>query len=343
MPPDSPLRGPISLIKASGERAAAVVQDLLALARRSVPSSEILNLNRIVEESLESPEFRAMKKQNPEIRVETNLQRDLLNLAGSRVHLSKALMNLIANAAEAMPDGGTIVVETANRYADSPVAGFDMVAKGEYAVLTVKDSGARIEEEDLSRIFEPFYIKKVIGRSGSGLGMAVVWGTVKDHGGYINVKSGKDSGSSFELLFPATRRALPDQTAKLSYEEYTGNGQLILVVDDAKEQREIAAKILLRLGYRPETVSSGEEAVDFVSQRKPDLILLDMIMGEGIDGFETYRKILNIIPGQKAIVISGYSETERVRKTLSLGAGKYIRKPYTIEMLGMAIKKELET
>ena len=202
MTPDSPLRGPISTIKASGERAAAVVQDLLTLARRGVPVSETLNLNRIVEEYLESPGFRKMESNHPRIRVETNLQEDLLNMTGSRVHLSTTLVNLIANAAEAMPDGGTVVVKTENRYADAPVAGFDTVAEGEYVVLTVEDSGVGIEEEDLARIFEPFYTKKVMGRSGSGLGMAVVWGTVKDHGGYINAKSDKDSGSIFELFFP---------------------------------------------------------------------------------------------------------------------------------------------
>ena len=100
--------------------------------------------------------------------------------------------------------------------------------------------------------------------------------------------------------------------------------------------------MLLRLGYHPESVASGEEAVDFVSESKPDLILLDMIMDPGIDGFETYRKILKINPGQKAIIVSGYSETEQVRKTLSLGAGRYLRKPCTFETIGMAIKMELE-
>ena len=342
MTPDSPLRGPISTIKASGERAAAVVQDLLTLARRGVPVSETLNLNRIVEEYLESPGFRKMESNHPRIRVETNLQEDLLNMTGSRVHLSTTLANLLANAAEAMPDGGTVVVKTENRYADAPVAGFDTVAEGEYVVLTVEDSGVGIEEEDLARIFEPFYTKKVMGRSGSGLGMAVVWGTVKDHGGYINAKSDKDSGSIFELFFPATRKSLPIETIKPSRKAFAGKGQLVLVIDDVKEQREIATKILLRLGYRAKTVAGGEEAVDFVSETKPDLILLDMIMDPGIDGYETYRRILKINPGQKAIIVSGYSETEQVRKTLSLGAGRYIRKPYTLETIGMAIKTELE-
>ena len=342
MPQDSPLRTPISTIKASGERAAAVVQDLLTLARRGVPVSEILNLNRIVEEYLESPEFRKMESHHPRIRVETILQEDLLNMTGSRVHLSTTLMNLIANAAEAMPDGGTVAVRTENRYADAPVAGFDTVAEGEYVVLTVEDSGVGIEEEDLARIFEPFYTKKIMGRSGSGLGMAVVWGTVKDHGGYINAKSDKDSGSCFELFFPATRKTLPIEMIKPSHKEYAGSGQLVLVIDDVKEQREIATKMLLRLGYRAEAVAGGEEAVDFVSETKPDLILLDMIMDPGIDGYETYRRIVKINPGQKAIIVSGYSETEQVRKTLSLGAGRYIRKPYTIETIGMAIQMELE-
>ncbi len=138
-------------------------------------------------------------------------------------------------------------------------------------------------------------------RSGSGLGMAVVWGTVKDHGGYINVKSDKDSGSISELFFPATRKSLPIATITPSHMEYAGEGQLVLVIDNVKEQREIAARMLLRLGFRAEAVASGEEAVEFVSETKPDLILPDMIMDPSIDGCETYRRILKINPGQKTI------------------------------------------
>jgi PAS domain S-box-containing protein len=342
LPQESPLREPLTTIKASGEKATAIVQDLLTLGRRGVAATELLNLNPIIEEYLTSPEFKSLQALYPNIRIRRDLQSDLFNLEGSRVHLSKTLMNLVANAAEAMPMGGAITIQTANRYADEPVAGFDTVAEGEYVVLTVTDAGIGIDEEDLARIFEPFYTKKVMGRSGSGLGMAVVWGTVKDHGGYINASSRKDAGSCFELLFPATRRQLPSNASTVPHEAYMGAGESILIVDDVKQQREIAARMLTRLGYRPETVASGEAAIEYLSRESADLILLDMIMTPGIDGLETYRRILQINGHQKAIIVSGYSESEQVRATQALGAGSYIKKPYTLEALGTTIKAELQ-
>jgi len=121
--------------------------------------------------------------------VEINPETDLLNILGSPAHLYKTVMNLVSNAAEAMPDGGTISISTENRYIDQPISGYDHVEEGDYVVFTVSDTGVGISSEDRERIFEPFYTKKAMGRSGTGLGMAVVWGTVKDHKGYIDLQS----------------------------------------------------------------------------------------------------------------------------------------------------------
>jgi len=342
LPEDSPLRNPLETIKASGEKAAVIVQDLLTLARRGVAAMELLNANHLVEEYLRSPECRTLLTLHPEVRITKNLQPDLLNLAGSRVHLAKSLMNLVTNGAEAMPSGGTVTIATANRYLDKSLNGFETVAEGEYVVLSVEDTGVGIEKEHLARIFEPFYTRKVMGRSGSGLGMAVVWGTVKDHGGHINVNSIKGVGTRFELYLPASRQSLPETSRPAPLESYQGHGELILVVDDVRQQREIAAGILLRLGYRTDTVASGEEAVDYLEKQTPALVILDMIMDPGIDGFETYRRIVSRHPGQKAIIVSGYSETEHVHRTQELGAGRYLKKPYTLEAIGLAVRQELE-
>ena len=199
-----------------------------------------------------------------------------------------------------------------------------------------------IPETDRHRIFEPFYSRKVMGQSGSGLGMAVVWGTVKDHNGYIDIASEEGRGTRLDLFFPATRDQLKQKQKPEDLSEIAGNGEFILVVDDMAIQREIATSILQRLGYRYGAVASGEEAVDFFRQHTADLVILDMIMAPGIDGSETYRRIQEIRPGQKAIIASGYSETEEVRKTQSLGAGPYIKKPYTIASIGRVIKAELK-
>jgi CheY-like chemotaxis protein len=252
-------------------------------------------------------------------------------------------MNLVSNAAEAMSAGGSIRISSENRYVDRPINGYGDVAEGDYVTLTVSDNGIGISPEDIGRIFEPFYTKKKMGRSGTGLGMAVVWGTVKDHNGYIDVQSTEGEGTTFTLHFPATRKQSRQGESTLSIENYMGDGESILIVDDVKEQREIASNILKKLGYTPHSVSSGEAAVEYVKKNSPDLLILDMIMNPGMDGFETYRKILELHPGQRAIIASGYSETTRVKETKKLGAGAYVKKPYSLEEIGLTVKAQLNT
>jgi len=341
LPKDSPLRDPLQIIQESGKKAAAIVQDLLTLARRGVSISEVVNLNDIINEYLASPQLAKLKSFHPLVEVQAQLDSALLNIIGSPVHLSKTVMNLISNAAEAMPNGGTVLLKSENKYIDRPVKGYDDVEEGDYVVLTVSDSGIGIAQEEISRIFEPFYTKKVMGRSGTGLGMAVVWGTVKDHKGYIHVESELHKGTTFKLYFPVTRKQNIDRYLDKKSVDYLGKGESILVVDDVKEQREIASKILSQLGYSVKTAESGEHAVELLKKDTVDLVVLDMIMPPGIDGLEAYKRIIAIHPNQKAIVASGYSETDRVKEAQSLGAGKYVKKPYTVEKIGMAVKAEL--
>ena len=177
LPEDSPLRNPITTIQESGQKAAAIVQDLLTLARRGVATSEVTNLNTIIFEYLRSPEYEKLKSFHPRVQVETCLEKDLLNIMGSPVHLSKTVMNLVSNAAEAMAGGGKLSICTENRYVDRPIKGYDQIEEGDYIVLIISDNGMGIDPEAMERIFEPFYTKKVMGKSGTGLGMGVnLWG-----------------------------------------------------------------------------------------------------------------------------------------------------------------------
>ena len=341
MPEYNPYRNYISKIQNSGEKAAAIVQDLLTLARRGVAVTEVVNLDIILNEYLMSPEYEKLELYHPKVEVETNLEPKLLNILGSPVHLSKTVMNLVSNAAEAMPDGGTISISTENRYIDKPIKGYDNVEEGDYVVLKVQDNGMGIPSKDLDKIFEPFYTKKVMGRSGTGLGMAVVWGTVKDHKGYIDVQSREGKGTIFTLYFPVSRKETTEVRSGLSIEDYVGKGESILIVDDVKEQRDIACIVLSELGYSVSAVSSGEKAVEYMQNNSTDLLVLDMIMDPGIDGLDTYSHILELHPEQKAIIVSGFSETDRVKEAQRLGAGQYIKKPYTLEKIGLAVKEEL--
>lgn len=324
------------------ERAAAIIQDLLTLARRGVSISITVNLNRIVTEFLSTPEFEHLKLHHPDVLFRSQLEASLLNIKGSPVHLFKTIMNLLSNAAESIRGAGEVAIKTENRYVDVPIPGYENTQEGEYVVLTISDTGSGISPADLGHIFEPFYTKKVMARSGTGLGLAVVWGTVKDHGGYIDVRSEENKGSTFTLYFPASRDALSKMVKDLSPDSYQGSGESILIVDDVDAQRTLAATILENLNYRVATAASGEEAVEYLKANKADLIVLDMIMDPGIDGLETYRRILKIMPQQKAIIVSGFAKTDRVRAAQELGAGEYLKKPYVIEQLGMAVRRELD-
>jgi PAS domain S-box-containing protein len=341
LPEDSPLRKPVLTIQRSGERASAIVQDLLTLARRGVAVSEVVNLNNIITEYLKSPEYQNTRSLFPGVELEIDLTPNLLNIMGSPIHLSKTVMNIVSNAAEAMPQGGVIRISTSNRYLDRPIQGYDAIEEGDYVTFEVSDNGTGIAPKDIDRIFEPFYTKKVMGRSGTGLGMAVVWGTVKDHKGYIDIESSLGKGTTFTLYFPVTRKLLFETKRLKSIEHFMGKGESVLVVDDVEDQREIASEMLEKLGYSVRSVSSGEKAVDYMKTHSADLLVLDMIMDPGMDGLETYKHILKHHPKQKAIIASGFSETELVKEAQRLGAGVYVKKPYTIEQIGMAAHREL--
>ena len=290
LPEDSPLRKPIMAIHDSGLRAAEVVEDLLTIARGVAINKQTANLNTIVASYLDSREHAQVKHLNPSVRFEHHLEPGLLNVRCSKIHVTKALMNLVMNASEAcrQRNRGLVTISTRNCYLDEPLTGYDHVHVGEYALLSVEDNGPGILPEDLERIFEPFYTKKKMGRSGSGLGLAVVWNTIQDHQGYKDVRS-NEKGTVFELYIPVDRRKIIKTENHFSIKDCLGNEETILVVDDEAQQRDIAFRLLTELNYRAEMVSSGEAAIEVMKRRPFDLILLDMVMPNGINGRENLR------------------------------------------------------
>ena len=284
LPDDSPLRKPLLTIKKSGQRAAAVVQDLLTLVRKEIINSEITNLNYIISDFCNSPECKKMESDYPGTTIETYLQPDLLNMYGSPVHLSKVVMNLVLNSMEAMNKGGRLIISTENAYIDKPSGTFEVISEGKYVTAKISDTGDGIAKKDLDRIFEPFYTKKIMDRSGTGLGLAIVWGTVKDHGGYVDVQSQKGEGTTFILYFPATNQEVLNKESNLKWNDYTGNGESILIIDDEKLQRDVCSSILKKLGYVVQSVSSGEAAIEYLINNSVDLLVIDMVLVGGIDG-----------------------------------------------------------
>lgn len=342
IPKDSPLRTPLQKIQKSGEKAAAIIQDLLILARRRAQPSEIVNIESTVQQYLSSPEHERLRSFHPNVVIETEFIDQLRPVKGSSIHLYKIVMNLVSNAAEAMPNGGLIRISLESRFINHHIGNYEKTAEGYYTILTVSDTGHGIEPEHLERIFEPFFTKKKMGRSGTGLGMAVVWGTVRDHNGYIEVHSKLEEGSQFVIYLPSTME-LPKSAIDLppAVQNPMGKGELVLIVDDVKEQREMATEIAQILGYQTVSAPSGEAAIEYLKNNNADVILLDMIMAPGIDGIETYKGALQYKPDIKTIIMSGFSKPETVHELKNLGVSEFLQKPYTIKSISKALNRVL--
>lgn len=342
IPKNSNFVKPLETIRDSGRRAAAIVQDLLTLARRGVKIEEEFDFQNLIVQYLGSLEFKELQKDHPDVSINFTAQDSAYFVKGSSVHLSKTIMNLISNAMEAIEGEGNIYIQLGRVHLDTQPVNFDKWRAGDYVELKVRDTGVGIASEYQERIFEPFFSHKVMGKSGTGLGMSVVWGTVEDHNGVINVDSSVGVGTTFQLLFPLVQGPIKIQGKQLEQPLQNGNGETVLVVDDSGEQRLIAADILRHLGYKAITLSSGEGAVDFLRNNSVDLLILDMFMEPGISGLETFRRIMEFKPGQQAVIASGFSKQESIEKARSLGVADFIIKPYSVERIGESLHTVLE-
>jgi PAS domain S-box-containing protein len=341
LPENSTLSEPLEAILESGQRAAMVVADLLTVARGVAVAKEVRDLNGLIDEYLGSPEQKKLTALYPGIVYECRLEAREADIFCSPLHIKKCLMNLITNAAEAIVDKGTIRVTTYDRFVDKEEALEHEIAVGKYIILCVEDTGSGIPEKDLQHIFEPFYTKKVMGRSGTGLGLAVVWNTVQDHESKILVTS-DEQGTQFQIYFPATKEKSAVQEESRQEEKTAEESGTILIIDDEPQLRDIAVRMLQPIGYTVDSVCSGELAIKYILEKPVDLVAIDMQMEPGMNGYETYREIIKIYPDQKAIIVSGFSDSKDVKAALKLGANGFIKKPYSTEQLGQAVKNALE-
>lgn len=339
LPKNDDMRPLIEAILDSGQRAALVVADLLTVARGVAQAMVGKDLNQLVGEYFSSPEFLQLQSLYPHIRYQRQLVDEPLHISCSSVHIQKCIMNLINNAAEAAEPAGTISITTTTMIPDQNLANEQGVKRVLHAVLSITDTGSGIPKDKLEHIFEPFYTTKEAGRSGTGLGLAVVWSTMNEHGGTVTVTSNA-KGSEFKLFFPVTEESIDGETVQ-NNEVERGNGETILVVDDEAALRDIASRILETLGYNVICMSSGEDAVNYLKSNLADLLILDMLMEPGINGRQTYEQITKLHPGQKAILVSGFVKNNDVEETLRLGAGAFVKKPYSMAELGQAVKQIL--
>jgi len=334
LPENSDLRRPLGAIKNSGMRAAAVVADLLTVARGVACERSSWNLNQLINAYLSSPEHDELAERFPDVVFVSRLAKEATTILCAPVQIVKCLTNLVANAAEAIESTGIVTLTTRTEHIDAERAAELSLERGEHIVLEIADTGSGISPEDREHVFERFYTSKALGRSGTGLGLAVVWNTITEHEGSLQVDSGED-GSVFRAFLPAGESPeSADEVEHTSLEDLGGHGELVLVVDDEAVQRELASMMLTRLGYRSDVVASGEACVEYIRTIGADAVLLDVALGPGINGKEALERLREIRPDQRVILVSGYAEDREVTEALSLGACCFMGKPYTIEDLG---------
>lgn len=340
LPHDFTHRKEIEMISKAGQRAAAVVDDLLTVARGSSSKKEASSLNALVNIFIDSLECQELCRRYPESTISIQLTGKTNNILCSSIHIYKLLVNLIHNAMEAVQGKGEILITTANKFISTQIKGYELIEPGKYITLQIKDNASGIHPDDQSHIFEPFYSNKVMGRSGTGLGLAVVRNTVHDHGGFIDLES-SEHGTLFTFYFPICQQKQKSEPLIHSEKIETKPEGLILIIDDQESHREITSRFLTSLGYNVDAVGNGDEAIELIRNNPVAIILLDLIMSRGASGCEIYKQILQHQPELKAIVISGSSNETDLEQARQLGIKQFIKKPYSLHELSEALKHEM--
>jgi signal transduction histidine kinase/ActR/RegA family two-component response regulator len=338
------LRTDVESIKSASLRAAQTIKDLLTLGRQGKTTKELIDLGQTVANCLTANNLRFLKEANNRVKVVVDIPRQPLIVRASEAHLVRAITNLVRNAVEAIPGEGEVTVKVVGLRVVEATSGYETVEPGDYAVVTAKDNGRGIPSQDISRVFEPFFSKKRLGdHSGSGLGLSVVHGVVKEHEGFVDVTSTEGVGTTFTLYFPCAkenaRLAEPNTPMPIGHAK-------VLIVDDEAIQRRTGYRVLSHLGYQVDTVESGLKAYQMfkqaaVSGHSPyDLVILDMNLYEDRDGLAYCQEIQKLFPAQKAIVTSGHAPSERAELAVKKGLA-WLAKPYTTETLANAVQAAL--
>jgi PAS domain S-box-containing protein len=314
---------------------AELTAKLLGYARRGKYESRPLRPNDLVRETAET--FSRMRK---DIRIHCDLADGLKPIIADRGQLEQVLLNLFVNAADAMPNGGQLLLDTRNAtHHDIPAKGYT-VNPGDYVRLSVRDTGVGMDRETMVRIFDPFFTTKRMGR-GTGLGLASAYGIVKGHGGYIDVESEMGAGSVFFVYLPATDQP-PAPEAKAGRQAEPGAGT-VLLVDDELSVLEVTARMLERLGYTVVMAASGHEALTLYrgDPGRFRLVILDMIMPE-TGGGEVFDELKRINPEVRVLLASGYSMQGQARTIMNRGCTGFIQKPFTMDDLSLKLQAALK-
>ncbi len=341
LPEANPIRSDVEQIQIAARRAAAIIRDLLDLSRRGVYEQAAVDMAALIHTYMDNVEYRELCRWRPHVNVHVDPPKTDAIALGSTTHLGRVLANLISNAFEAVDEEeGEISIGLTHATFTTMHMGYEVVDPGSYVVLSVSDNGSGIDPEDMESIMEPFFTRKSMERGGTGLGLSVVYGIVKDLHGFIDIESRLGEGTVFSIYLPATTSAAPAEAT--STESQCRGAESVLIIDDDEAIRVLSSRLLSDLGYNVCQAMHGHEAVDIMKERAFDIIVLDMVMEEGFDGLDTYKEILKTHPSQPCIIASGFSIGAKVKEAQSLGAGEFISKPYDKETLGRAVRKEID-
>lgn len=350
---DSELRLDVATIKSSALRASQTIKDLMLLGRPGATAKQALDLNEIVSAAMSPESLRFLAPRADSVRVQLELSVEPLVVLASEPHLVRAIGNLVRNASEAIAGNGQIQVRTRALSLAALLGAYELIPPGDYATVVVADTGGGIGPSDLSRIFEPFFSRKRLAdTSGSGLGLAIVHGVVKEHGGFVDVTSRVGEGTTFTLFFPRTGGAPISERATTAI---PGGSARILIIDDEPIQLQAAKRVLRHLGYQVETLQSGAEALArFASEHRSraataseppgptpyDLVIIDYALNESENGLETLRRIRQLFPNQRGIMVSGHGRAEHEGSGSSV---TWLPKPYSADALARIVKRTLES
>jgi len=336
---DNPDYEKLEAIEKSAQRASDLTKQLLIFSRKVESKLRPMDLNKETEQVSKILERTIPKMVNIELHLAENL--NIIN--GDPAQIEQILMNLGVNARDAMPNGGRLIFETENIILDEHYCKIHLGSKpGHYVKLSISDTGHGMDKETLKHIFDPFYTTKEIGK-GTGLGLAMVYGIVKSHNGYIMCYSEPDEGTIFKIYFPVIEKETERVESKEKKVHIKGGNETILLVDDEEAIRELGKDILTRFGYTVLMASDGETALEIYRENKKEisLVILDIIM-PGMGGRKCLEELLKINPELRIIIASGYSMNGPSKEVLKAGAKGFISKPYNINQILKSVRETLD-
>jgi PAS domain S-box-containing protein len=337
--PMDPLRGYAEEILKAADRAGALTNQLLAFSRRQVMQPRVISVNDV----LGGTQKMLQRLIGEDVQLNLSLAAELGNIKADPNHIEQAIVNLVVNARDAMPTGGTITIETSNTQLDENYSKTHLGVKpGEFVMIAVSDTGHGMDSATRQHIFEPFFTTKARGK-GTGLGLATVYGMVKQSGGDIWVYSELGQGTTFKLYFPRVMEGIVPESAGTARPERRDGSETILLVEDEKAVRDLTARMLKQLGYTPLSAASGAEAIEISRSFTGQISLLvtDVVMPQ-MSGRQVADALVNTRPGLRVLYLSGYTENAVVHHGVLETGVDFLPKPFTREVLGQKIREVLE-